>query len=285
METAFRVHPELRDYIRREAEDENRELERRLLEEGCRDPLVVWKEENVLVDGHHRFEICERHGIPYTVKYQSFADVKAAKMWMRKNQLARRNLTKEERDQWIREMRAEGMTQKEVAEVVGLERSAVAKIENVKNSHSGQCPPSLNQDELLALKIRSEEAEAQVKRLKNEIDAKARDFARTKKALDELAFDRNNAQERARALAKELEDLKAAAREPKAVPVPDAQATEARMAEIEAERDRLSEKYAQRHKELEEAYRESQCKGRGGVAKAGSSGGALRAATHCKGMV
>ena len=58
METVFRIHPELRDYIRHESEEENAMLEQSLLSEGCRDPLVVWKEEGVLVDGHHRLEIC-----------------------------------------------------------------------------------------------------------------------------------------------------------------------------------------------------------------------------------
>jgi ParB-like chromosome segregation protein Spo0J len=69
VEQSFRVHPELRDYIRRESEDENRMLEESILAEGCRDPLVVWKEENVLIDGHHRYEICERHGVSYTVRF------------------------------------------------------------------------------------------------------------------------------------------------------------------------------------------------------------------------
>ena len=105
MTSSFAIHPDLCNYIRHESEEEFAMLEQPLLSEGCRDALVVWKEENVLVDGHHRLKICERHGIPYTVKYQSFTDIKAVKAWMRKNQLARRNLEKAERDQWIKEMR------------------------------------------------------------------------------------------------------------------------------------------------------------------------------------
>ncbi|MDR0615621.1 MAG: helix-turn-helix domain-containing protein, partial [Synergistaceae bacterium] len=81
------------------------------------------------MDGHHRLEICERHGIPYTVKYQSFPDTKAAKAWMRRNQLARRNLDKAERDQWIKELRAGGWTQQAVADELGITKQRVGQIE------------------------------------------------------------------------------------------------------------------------------------------------------------
>jgi ParB-like chromosome segregation protein Spo0J len=68
VEQSFRIHPKIRDYIRRNSDEEISMLTQSLLTEGCRDPLVVWKEENTLVDGHHRYEICERHGIPFTLK-------------------------------------------------------------------------------------------------------------------------------------------------------------------------------------------------------------------------
>ena len=35
-------------------------LERSLLIEGCRNPLVIWKGHDVLVDGHHRHDLCVR---------------------------------------------------------------------------------------------------------------------------------------------------------------------------------------------------------------------------------
>ena len=48
---------------------------------------------------------------------------------MRKNQLARRNLDKTERDVWIREMRAEGWTQQAVADELGITKQRVGQIE------------------------------------------------------------------------------------------------------------------------------------------------------------
>ena len=68
-------------------------LEASLLDEGCRDPLVVWQETGILLDGHHRLALCERHGLAYRLQYLSFATRDEALAWVIRNQLGRRNLT------------------------------------------------------------------------------------------------------------------------------------------------------------------------------------------------
>ena len=50
------------------------QLEQSILEDGCRDFLVVWAEEKVLIDGHNRFAICKKHGLPFGIELKSFAD-------------------------------------------------------------------------------------------------------------------------------------------------------------------------------------------------------------------
>ena len=60
--------------------------------EGCRDPLVVWAEAWVLLDGYNRLSVCEELSVPYKVKELSFADREEAKRWIVRNQLGRRNL-------------------------------------------------------------------------------------------------------------------------------------------------------------------------------------------------
>ena len=47
-------------------------LEASILDEGCRDALVLWGD--VLVDGHNRYRICEAHGLPYKVMQKEFTD-------------------------------------------------------------------------------------------------------------------------------------------------------------------------------------------------------------------
>ena len=71
------------------------ELEKSILEEGVREPILVWKEKNKVVDGHNRLTIALKHKLPFKKQYKSFTDEAAVKMWMIRNQLGRRNLTKD----------------------------------------------------------------------------------------------------------------------------------------------------------------------------------------------
>ena len=68
-------------------------LEEGILRDGCLDPLVVWAEENILLDGHHRKVICDRHGIDYQIRHLSLPDRESAADWIDAHQLHRRNLT------------------------------------------------------------------------------------------------------------------------------------------------------------------------------------------------
>ncbi|HVS17491.1 MAG TPA: DNA modification methylase [Planctomycetota bacterium] len=85
--------PEIRGLIPPLSEAELRQLEASLVAEGCRDALVVWEEQNILLDGYHRKTICERLGIPYETKPMAFAERWEALEWVIRNQLGRRNLT------------------------------------------------------------------------------------------------------------------------------------------------------------------------------------------------
>ena len=71
--------------------EEYRQLEENIIADGCREPLVVFN--NTLVDGHNRYEICTKHGLPFTTVEKYFSDNLIAKLWMLKNQSGRRNLT------------------------------------------------------------------------------------------------------------------------------------------------------------------------------------------------
>jgi hypothetical protein len=87
------INPDLRSLIPSLTAEEYAQLEANLPAEGCRDPLVVWQEEQILLDGHNRLEICDKHRLPYEVHEVSLPDMDAAKLWMYDNQLGRRNLT------------------------------------------------------------------------------------------------------------------------------------------------------------------------------------------------
>jgi hypothetical protein len=85
----------LKEFILPLSKEEFSVLEQNILNEGCRDPLVLWQRSdgtNILVDGHNRLKICQKHDLPYKVKKISFADIDEVKDWMVDNQLGRRNL-------------------------------------------------------------------------------------------------------------------------------------------------------------------------------------------------
>lgn len=86
------IDPELSSLVAPLSDDEQMRLEATILAHGCRDPLVVWAGKDILLDGHHRKRICERHGLDYHTVEVELADRDAAADWIDANQLARRNL-------------------------------------------------------------------------------------------------------------------------------------------------------------------------------------------------
>jgi len=87
----IKIDPEFQALIPPLATEERQQLEANILADGCRDPLVVWN--GTLIDGHNRYEICTRHGLPYSTVDREFESRDAVKVWMIDNQKGRRNLT------------------------------------------------------------------------------------------------------------------------------------------------------------------------------------------------
>jgi hypothetical protein len=101
---------ELRDLIPPLQEEEYNQLEKNILAEGCREALMVWETTKniidnsvsdtstiyVLVDGHNRYGICQRHQINFKIHLVSFTSLKEVKEYMIDNQLGRRNLIPEQ---------------------------------------------------------------------------------------------------------------------------------------------------------------------------------------------
>ena len=85
------VDPEFKSNIPPLSDEEFAQLEKNILADGCRDPLVLWGQ--LIVDGHNRYAICTKHGLPFNTVQKEFADRDDAIEWMINNQLGRRNLT------------------------------------------------------------------------------------------------------------------------------------------------------------------------------------------------
>lgn len=94
MSSNIQIDPEFKALIPALKPEELEQLEKNIVADGCRDPLVVWGD--LLIDGHNRFEICTRLGIEYGVTEVEFGARQAALDWIDDNQLGRRNLTPEQ---------------------------------------------------------------------------------------------------------------------------------------------------------------------------------------------
>ena len=66
-------------------------LEENLIQNGCRDSLVIWN--GILVDGHNRYEICIKNDIPFNTVEKEFASREEVLIWIISTQVSRRNLS------------------------------------------------------------------------------------------------------------------------------------------------------------------------------------------------
>jgi len=91
MMTELTILDELKTLLPPLSAEEFAGLEESILKDGCLSPLVVWND--ILIDGHHRYEICTKHQIPFAVKSVVLDSLDDAKLWAWKHQENRRNLT------------------------------------------------------------------------------------------------------------------------------------------------------------------------------------------------
>jgi len=87
----LKIHPELQTLLPALSEKERNGLEQDILERGCLSAIAVWN--GTIVDGHNRYEICQKHGLPFEVKALEFATLDDAMFWAWTHQENRRNLT------------------------------------------------------------------------------------------------------------------------------------------------------------------------------------------------
>src|SRR5437588_167259 len=58
---SLKVKPEFQRLIPVQAKGELLAIDESIKQEGCRDPLLVWKGRNIVLDGHTRRELCMKH--------------------------------------------------------------------------------------------------------------------------------------------------------------------------------------------------------------------------------
>ena len=155
------VDEEFKSLIPPLSPDEYSQLEENIVRDGIRDPLVVWHVPNgddILIDGHNRFEISVKHaGIPFQIKRMDFLDRDAAKQWIILNQFGRRNLSAYDRSVLALKLKpiiaeqakerqvqggrgevvqksAQAKTRDELAKIASVSHDTIHKVETIENS-------------------------------------------------------------------------------------------------------------------------------------------------------
>jgi ParB-like chromosome segregation protein Spo0J len=90
----IKIKSEFKNLLPPLTEEQKTELEKDIIKNGCLTPLVVWN--NILIDGHHRYDICTKNGIPFDLTEMEFKGKLEAMEWIWSNQKNRRNLNKYE---------------------------------------------------------------------------------------------------------------------------------------------------------------------------------------------
>lgn len=85
--------PEIENLIPPHGVRDLRRLEASLLAEGCKSPIAVWN--GIILDGHARYKICQKHNIPILVQKYIFQDLNHALSWVCSHQIKHRKLSPE----------------------------------------------------------------------------------------------------------------------------------------------------------------------------------------------
>ena len=91
----IKINIDFENLIPKQTAEQFKQLEENMVSEGrARNPLVVWRGHDTLVDGHHRLRILKAHPeLKWSVVEQDFTDEDEVKEWIIKNALGTRNLT------------------------------------------------------------------------------------------------------------------------------------------------------------------------------------------------
>ena len=87
------VLPEMAELLPPLSEEQLGALETDLLKKGCYTSIIV-NEDLVVIDGHNRKSLCDKHGLPYQMLVFALDDLLEAKQWALDTQKGRRNLDK-----------------------------------------------------------------------------------------------------------------------------------------------------------------------------------------------
>jgi len=136
MNLELMIDAELRSLIAPLTGQEFELLKSQILEQGCLQPLCVWKADNgqrILLDGHNRYQICTEYNLRYNTVNVRLASRQHAKLWILQHQAGRRNLSDDQRAVVWNEIRQQ---RSKIASEEGAAKARAAKADSGKITES-----------------------------------------------------------------------------------------------------------------------------------------------------
>lgn len=91
---------------------------------------------SIIIDGHNRYEICTRLGVAFNVVELDFADSDEVKIWIIRNQFARRNLSDYQRSKLALKLKpliaGKAKANQKLSDGKGAQKSADLKVSPVE---------------------------------------------------------------------------------------------------------------------------------------------------------
>ena len=164
----MRIRKDFEELIPPLSPEEFEQLEKNILEEGIRDPLVVW--DGTLIDGHNRYKIAQKHHLDYETVERDFYNDEEARAWIIENQFGRRNLSAYDRSVLALKLKptiaekakeTQGTrndicqksdkstdTKKELATIAGVSHDTIHKVEKIEEKATPRTKQLLREGKL-----------------------------------------------------------------------------------------------------------------------------------------
>ena len=85
MDKTLYIDDEFKNLISPLSPKEYFQLEENILTDGCINPIITWND--VIVDGHKRYEICKKHNLPFKKMEMFFESRDEVSVWICRHQL------------------------------------------------------------------------------------------------------------------------------------------------------------------------------------------------------
>jgi N6-adenosine-specific RNA methylase IME4 len=175
--------------------DEFKQLEENIISEGIRDNLIIWN--NILIDGHNRYEIAQKHNIKFNIIEKNFSNREDVKIWIIKNQFGRRNISAYDRSRLalqlepliaVKAKENQGTrtdltsvrnltnvdTKKELATLAGVSHDTIAKVKVIEQKADEETKEKLSSGEVSINQAYKEIKQAEKKQ---ELEQKKQEYA------------------------------------------------------------------------------------------------------------